>query len=50
MNMNNKSRGIIIGLVALAIGVAIGVGGMELRNKIPAASKTADSPGAAPAR
>lgn len=43
MNMNNKSRGIIIGLVALAIGVAIGVGGMELRNKIPAGSKTADA-------
>lgn len=39
MNVSSKSRSIIIGLVALAIGVAIGVGGMELRNKIPGTGK-----------
>ena len=37
MSLSNKSRSIITGLGALIMGVAIGVGVMELRNKISTA-------------
>ncbi|MGD0061099.1 MAG: Hsp20/alpha crystallin family protein [Verrucomicrobiia bacterium] len=40
---NNKSRSVIIGLVALAIGVAIGVAGTALRTRILGASRTAEA-------
>ncbi|HTS20115.1 MAG TPA: Hsp20/alpha crystallin family protein [Verrucomicrobiae bacterium] len=40
---NNRSRSAIIGLVALAIGVAIGVAGTTFRTRILTASRTADA-------
>lgn len=43
MNVNSKSRTVIIGVAALLIGAALGVGGMVLRDKIPSASKVTDA-------
>lgn len=47
--MNTKSKSLIIGLVALAIGVAIGVAGTELHNRGTGSSNTEETnPGQAP--
>lgn len=39
---NNNSRGVVIGVVALAVGVAIGVAGMEIGRKSQGPGKTPD--------